>query len=393
MYAMLSISFSPMEWYLAGVSAALFFILLFYCLWFYARPFRRSSLQKTIGQESVDLPPVSVILYLQDNVRDFAPHLEQFLTQDYPSYEVIVVTDSVPEEWINQLSEQKERHPHLYFTSIPKEARFISKKKLALMLGEKAAHHERMIFSDLTAEPIGSRWLRAMMQTLPVARPMVLGIVSYPHADSMKNRLLGVDHLRYTLQYLSAALMGHPYNGTGKNLSYTKALFFANNGFSNQLYLKSGEDSLFVNEAATPMNTAVCCDSDGLMVQREPYSFKAWTLDRIARRSMNSLYPHKLYRIFKLEGVLYFLYWAATLVAFCAGFFTHWLLSLFVALLWLLYYGVKTAVFVRQSKLLQQHTAWYSFGFYDFVDHFYLAYIEIVSRFDKRRNHVFVLEK
>lgn len=174
---MLSIDFSPLEWYLAGVSAALFFILLFYCLWFYARPFRRSRIQKTIGKELVDMPPVSVILYLQDNVRAFEQHLMAFLTQDYPKYEVIVVTDGVPEEWINLLSEQKKQYPHLYFTSIPKEARFISKKKLALMLGEKAAHHERMFFSDLTVEPMGPHWLQAMMQTLPTDRPMVLGLL------------------------------------------------------------------------------------------------------------------------------------------------------------------------------------------------------------------------
>lgn len=390
---MLSIDFSPLEWYLAGVSAALFFILLFYCLWFYARPFRRSSIQKTIGQELVDMPPVSVILYLQDNVRAFEQHLVAFLTQEYPKYEVIVVTDGVPEEWINLLSEQKKQYPHLYFTSIPKEARFISKKKLALMLGEKAAHHERMFFSDLTVEPMGPHWLQAMMQTLPADRPMVLGLTSYPHADSLKNRLLGVDHLRYTLQFASAALMGHPYNGTGKNLSYTKKLFFANKGFSNQLYLKTGEDSLFINEVASSENTSVCCHPDGLIQQREPYSFKAWTLDRIVRRSMNSMYPHKLYRVFKLEGVFYFLYLAATIVAICMGLLSHWVLALFVVLLWLLYYGVKTAVFVQRSKLLQQRTAWYSFAFLDMVDYFYLAYIEFAGRYGKRRNHVFVLDK
>lgn len=390
---MLSIDFSPLEWYLAGVSAALFFILLFYCLWFYARPFRRSRIQKTIGKELVDMPPVSVILYLQDNVRAFEQHLMAFLTQDYPKYEVIVVTDGVPEEWINLLSEQKKQYPHLYFTSIPKEARFISKKKLALMLGEKAAHHERMFFSDLTVEPMGPHWLQAMMQTLPADRPMVLGLTSYPHADSLKNRLLGVDHLRYTLQFASAALMGHPYNGTGKNLSYTKKLFFANKGFSNQLYLKTGEDSLFINEVATSENTSVCCHPDGLIQQREPYSFKAWTLDRIVRRSMNSMYPHKLYRVFKLEGLFYFLYLATTIVAICMGLSSHWVLSLFVVLLWLLYYGVKTAVFVQRSKLLQQRTAWYSFAFLDMVDYFYLAYIEFASRYGKKRNLVFVLDK
>src|SRR3546814_6078167 len=57
------------------------------------------------------------------------------------------------------------------------------------------------------------------------------------------------------LNYLSFALSGMPYMGVGRNLSYKRSLFFRHKGFASHLHLRSGDDDLFVNRAASKENT------------------------------------------------------------------------------------------------------------------------------------------
>ena len=44
---------------------------------------------------------------------------------------------------------------------------------------------------------------------------------------------------------------------TGRNLSYTKELFFKHKGFASHNHIKSGDDDLFINKVATPTNTDI----------------------------------------------------------------------------------------------------------------------------------------
>ncbi len=62
------------------------------------------------------------------------------------------------------------------------------------------------------------------------------------------------------MQYLSLALAGRPYMGVGRNLLYRRQTFFANKGFYTHKHVLGGDDDLFINEVATPTNTAVSLD-------------------------------------------------------------------------------------------------------------------------------------
>src|SRR3546814_7845949 len=48
-----------------------------------------------------------------------------------------------------------------------------------------------------------------------------------------------------------------PYMGVGRNLSYKRSLFFRHKGFASHLHLRSGDDDLFVNRAASKENTRI----------------------------------------------------------------------------------------------------------------------------------------
>jgi hypothetical protein len=60
--------------------------------------------------------------------------------------------------------------------------------------------------------------------------------------------------------YLSAALLGFPYMGVGRNLAYRKSLFMRNNSFRKYASVLGGDDDLFVNQHANRKNTCVTLD-------------------------------------------------------------------------------------------------------------------------------------
>lgn len=387
-------SFSNLDFWCIGITGILFLLLLFYCLALYRLPLKRCRQQdKGAEQSDASFPPVSVIIYAQDDVERIRRHIPAFLQQDYPQFEVIVVGDGISEACVRELSLLKKQYSHLYYTQIPNSARYISKKKLALTLGIKAARYEKMLFTESDSEPVSSHWLRAMVAAYQPDTQMVLGFCSYPHHKGWRNRFIAFDNLTCGLQYLSAGLLKQFYNGTGKNLSYTKALFFANKGFYNQLYLKIGEDSLFVNGVATKENTTVCFSADSLMRMDEIYRLKRWTIERIARAANRKLCTNKFYRIFKIEELLYWLFLFSSFYTIGIGLAGNWLISIVSFCFMVIYFTTKGLLFYRSARLLGQPIPCGNFLILDFTRHFYALYIELISRFNKRRNYVFILEK
>ncbi len=389
-------SFSLTELYGAGITTALFLLLLPYCFVLYSLPRRKYREQNSVAEQQDDasLPPVSVIIYAQDDAERLRRHIPVFLTQEYPQpFEVIVVGDDISETSMDELSAFRKQYPQFYYTYIPKGARYISKKKLALTLGIKAAHYETVVFTEWDCEPTSNRWLRAMLSAYQAHTQMVIGFCSYPYNTGWRNRFIAFDNLKLGLQYISAGLLRKFYNGTGKNLSYTRSLFFANKGFYNQLYLKQGEDSLFINDAATPDNATICYSPDSLMLMDEKHNLRRWTLERITHTANQRLYKNKFYYVFKLEELLYWLYMGSSLILILLGLAGNGLLIAVTLLLLLIYYSVKSFLFRTSARLLGQRISHGCFFFLDVANHIYSLYIELVSHFNRKRNHVFTIHK
>jgi glycosyltransferase involved in cell wall biosynthesis len=111
-----------------------------------------------------------------DNAQELRQFLSAFLTQDYaPSYEVIVVDESSTDHTEDVLKLQKQQYPQLYTTFLPKPNRNITRRKLALTIGVKAAKNEWVIFSDIHAAPPSSTWLGEIAETLDKNTDIQLG--------------------------------------------------------------------------------------------------------------------------------------------------------------------------------------------------------------------------
>ncbi len=239
------------------------------------RSIRRAKKLDTASGSATGLPFASVVVYARNESDTLLKNLPAVLSQDYPAgFEVIVINDGASPETGTAVSQLKVSHPNLYLTFTPNGARSLSRKKLGLTLGIKAAKGTVVVLTDANARPLGNQWLAHMMEPFASsATEVVLGIGRYARPESLLGRYTCIfDQAADTATWLAAALAGHPYRGCGFNLAYRRQLFFDNKGFSSSLNLRNGDDDIFVNEITNGANTAVRLTDESL-VEKDLYPF------------------------------------------------------------------------------------------------------------------------
>ena len=118
----------------------------------------------------------SVIMAVYEKARELEESLPDFLTQAYePGYEVIVVDESSTDDTEDVLKLFKQEHPQLYTTFLPKPNLNITRRRLALSIGVKAAKNEWVIFTDINAKPTSSEWLKELAEFINGSSEVILG--------------------------------------------------------------------------------------------------------------------------------------------------------------------------------------------------------------------------
>lgn len=241
------------------VSAVLAIVAMLWLLTLYRLRIARVSkeaVKEKEEEEIVDrpLPPISVIVHANDNAGALAAILPEIFNQDYPAdFEVIVVNDGSAEDVKDVVARLAIAHRNLYQTFIPDQAHNLSRKKLGISLGVKAARYPYVILTCAECRIGSDRWLREMAIPFAKGRDVSLGFARIG-GISRNNRY---DEVMVGVKWLSAAMAGKPYRGTGYNIGYSKELFFEAKGFSKSLTLHYGDDDLFINQITTASNTGV----------------------------------------------------------------------------------------------------------------------------------------
>lgn len=234
-------------------------IITIYCPFVRRVASRRRSCELTAdGSTGTDVqwPAASVIVYSQDEAERLENFLPVILGQDYPGhFEVIVVNEGDSEDVRNVISAMQPANRNLYLTFAPEGARNLSRKKLALTLGIKAARYDTVVLTTVDAIIGSDKWLTKIMRHF---RDEPTGIVlGYAAPDGYTGRRSSFDFTADSVEWLSSAIGHKPFRGTELNLAYSRRLFFANKGFSRSLNLHFGDDDIFISEIADRRNTAV----------------------------------------------------------------------------------------------------------------------------------------
>lgn len=246
-------------------------IQLFYFLFFFVRV--GNYKRKPVLEE---LPPVSVIICARNEDDNLVAYLPLILAQDYPDFEVVVVNDCSFDNTGDVLEEFAKKHPNLRIVTIKEDEYYQHGKKVAVMMGIKGSKHDFLVHTDADCRPSGNQWLRNMAAHFVDKNEIVLGYGPYERAKGLLNRLIRFDAFMIGMQYLSYSLAGVTYMGVGRNLAYRKELFFRKKGFASHYHIQSGDDDLFVNEAATRTNTRVEIDPESFCYSKAKTSFRDW---------------------------------------------------------------------------------------------------------------------
>lgn len=285
-------------------------------------------------------PSVSVIVFSQGDGEGLRTLIRQIFEQDYPApLEVVVVNDQKADETADVVSELELQYPNLYMTFAPERSRNLSRKKLSVTLGMKAARHEIAVLTLGNCRIESPLWLRLMMRHIIEGKDVVLGFSLLGTEDAEGSaqaaRLARSGMFDYqwdSVRWLGSALNQHPYRGDGCNLAYRRSLFFENKGFSRSLNYNYGDDDIFISEIATPENTGLELSPDSRVVaveQRPDYMFGV--LQKRRHFTAGKL-PRKSYRMMGLYSASMLLLWASAIgcAVFSLPTFTGTLLAVIV---------------------------------------------------------------
>lgn len=239
------------------ISAAVALLSLLWLVTVYrsrvSRPAKAAVRETDVPDEA--FPAVSVIVYANDNALALARLLPVIFGQDYPApFEVVVVNDGSVEDVTDVVNRLSLDHKNLYLTFVPDEAHNLSRKKLGISLGIKAARNPYVLLTDACCAIESTSWLRHMAAPFAQGKSVSLG---YARIDGLNGAMNRYDEVAEGVKWLSAAIGGHPFRGAGFNLGYSRAMFFEAKGFSRSLTLHFGDDDVFVSQIARPDNTAV----------------------------------------------------------------------------------------------------------------------------------------
>lgn len=214
------------------------------------------------NEEGIEYEPVTVVIYSQDEAEALETLLVSVLSQDYPApMEVVVVNEGDSTEIRDLMTRLRITYPNLHLTFTPDGAHSLSRKKLALTLGIKAARYATVVHTSVGARIRSPRWLRSMMRHFSGGSEVevVIGYAgAMPDDDTASGaRSRAFDATMDAARWYGAAVAGKPFRASEYNVAYRRDAFFRNKGFSRSLNLHFGDDDIFISEIARGDNTAV----------------------------------------------------------------------------------------------------------------------------------------
>lgn len=322
--------------------------------------------------------PVSVIICARNEKENLEKFLSSVLDQDYPNFEVLVVDDGSWDGTKDFLEELEKLVPHLKVVYLNIDERFHRGKKFAITMGIKAAKHNRLLLTDADCQPVNNQWIKSMINATDDQTEIIIGYSPYKKAWAPLNWFIQYETLHTAMQYLGHALNGMPYMGVGRNLSYTKDLFFSKKGFASHQHLLSGDDDLFVNEFATAANTRVQIANNSFVETLPKKNFKRWWRQKSRHLSTGSHYKgiHKFWLgLYAFCQVTFYF-----LLVMLVGLHFNWIVLVSIVAIKFI---VQYAVFIPSAKKLESTRPLSVLPVLDFIFVFYTIIIGIKGLFIK----------
>lgn len=304
---------TPYNWILLSALGISTTVLLYY----YFAVFGKFAFFKPQPATNNRLEPVSVIIAARNEFDNLQKNLLTILEQDYPDFEVVVVNDCSwdgSQAWLEELQKSQ---PRLKISQIIEQEKYPTGKKFAVTMGIKAAKYDLLLFTDADCEPASDQWIRNMQSRFTPGKDIVLGFSPYRKTKGFLNQFIRFETLITAQFYFSMALRNNPFMGVGRNLAYRKDLFFKHKGFASHQHIMSGDDDLFINQAATTTNVAIEIDSASFVNTDAKTTFDSWSNQKSRHMTTGKYYKTEHKRVlgtYYSAIILYYTFVATNLI-------------------------------------------------------------------------------
>ena len=385
MYFMLGLT--PWQWGLSIIFLVSLFVQLYFYLHYYLQPtYRINDEKKQRIHYLSELPPVSVVIYANNDSEQLRNNLEYFLTQDYPEFEIIVVNDGSSDESEDVLSEFEAKFSNLYHTFVAEGARNLSRRKLSLTLGIKAARYDIVLLSDANCRPGSNRWIYSFARNFTEKTDLVIGCTILEKHKGLFERLTSFDVLLHNLRFIGYALSNKPYMGEGTNLAYRKSLFFAHKGFAKFMQLHTGDDDLFVNQVANRRNTKIELSADSRMTAIYESNIEGWLYQKRNRAFTSSFYKTGAKMSYAFDSFTRFLYYGCGIAVIILSWPILWLCITIMSFMLIRF--VLTGLFWRRTgKIFNTRRFFFLVPFLELIDPLINIYFKLESYIDRKQNY------
>jgi len=265
------------------------------------------------------LPPVSIIISARNEAENLRNFLPLILNQDYPNFEVVVVNDNSEDKTQDVLLRYKKKYENLIILNADKNIFEEGNKKSAITKAILSAKNNLLIFTDADCYPVSNKWLKKMTSAYSENTEILIGFGAYEEQRGFLNKIIRYETLFNTLQFMSFADLGFPYMAVGRNLSYKKSVFLKIKGFESHKDIISGDDDLFINDAANRKNTNIITDFESKTISIPKDSFKTYFNQKKRHFSSSSKYRLRNKIIIGIEIITRFLFYLFFVVLLIYG--------------------------------------------------------------------------
>lgn len=295
-------------------------------------------------------PPVSVIIAARNEEDNLFHFLPKILEQDYHEFEVVVVNHQSIDDSSHILKALQRQYKHLKVIDIKRSKHLPNGKKLPLTIGIKGAKYEHLLFTDADCVPSSRYWIREMAGQFNDEKEIIIGYGPYSKQNGILNRLIRLDTIFIAINYLSFAIAKIPYMAVGRNLAYTKKTFFSVEGFKSHYGLQSGDDDLFIQEAAKNRNYSICINEGAFCYSEAKSTWKEWMKQKSRHFTTTERYrviKKLLLGIYPLSLLMCYISFVSLLII---GGWNFWMIGLFVFLIVLKWWIFGRCFFKLKEK-------------------------------------------
>lgn len=325
-------------------------VVLINCFYFYI--YSNFSFKKSAADNVPSSVPVSVLVCAKNEEENLQKHLPLLLNQNYPHYEIILINDASTDNTLEVMEDFSTQDSRIKIVDVKSNEAFWGSKKYALTLGIKRARYHTLLFTDADCYPASENWIAQMAGGFSDQKEIVLGYGGYEKTPGFLNKLIRYETVMTATQYFSYAEIGLPYMGVGRNLGYTSKVYYGNNGFINHIKLASGDDDLFVNEAATRQNTALCMNPGGFTYSIPKKNWQEWIQQKKRHYTTAKFYKPLHRALLGISFLSNFMFWFMAVITLFSAYYKIGLII--IAIRFLLQYFIvgKAAHNLREKDLI-----------------------------------------